>query len=97
MRFQGQKLGYVAGSLSDGKSVILRLPHSDLSAAPRLGDLALISDATTNQKWLARVEKNSHVSIELHEQEVRNAIARGQTSLGSELSDHEKETSYLTL
>ena len=91
MRFQGQKLGYVAGSLSDGKSVILRLPHSDLSAAPRLGDLVLISDATTNQKWLARVEKNSHVSIELHEQEVRNAIARGQTSLGSELSDHEKE------
>lgn len=91
MRFQGQKLGFVAGSLSDGKSVILRLPHSDLSAAPRLGDLVLISDATTNQKWLARVEKNSHVSIELHEQEVRNAIARGQTSLGSELSDHEKE------
>jgi len=91
MRFQGQKLGYVAGSLSDGKSVILRLPHSDLGAAPRLGDLVLISDTPTNQKWLARVEKNSHVSIELHEQEVRNAIARGQTSLGSELSDHEKE------
>lgn len=91
MRFQGQKLGFVAGSLSDGKSVILRIPHSDLTSAPRLGDLVLISDATTNQKWLARVERNSHVSIELHEQEVRNAIARGQTSLGSELSDHEKE------
>ncbi len=41
MRFQGQKLGYVAGSLSDGKSVILRLPHSDLGAAPRLGDLVM--------------------------------------------------------
>ncbi len=91
MRFQGQKLGYVAGSQADGKSVILRLPHSDLSAAPRLGDLVLISDTATIQKWLARVEKSLHVSIELHEQEVRNAIARGQTSLGSELSDHEKE------
>jgi DNA helicase HerA-like ATPase len=91
MRFQGQKLGFVAGSLSDGKSLILRLPHGDLSKAPRLGDLALIRDETTNHSWLARVEKQSHVSIELHEQEVRNAIARGQTSLGAELSDHEKE------
>jgi hypothetical protein len=91
MRFQGQRLGFVAGSLSDGKSVILRLPHGDLSKAPRLGDLVLIRDETTNHSWLARVEKQSHVSIELHEQEVRNAIARGQTSLGMELSDHEKE------
>ena len=91
MRFQGQKLGYVAGSLSDGKSLIYRLPHGDLSKAPRLGDLVLIRDETNATSWLARVEKQSHVSIELHEQEIRNAIARGQTSLGSELSDHEKE------
>lgn len=91
MRFQGQKLGYVAGSQSDGKSLILRLPHGDLSKAPRLGDLVLIRDESTNQRWLARVESQAHVSIELHEQEVRNAIARGQTSLGQELSDHEKE------
>ncbi len=91
MRFQGQKLGYVAGSLSDGNSVILRLPHGDLSKAPRLGDLLVIKDETTNHQWLCRVENQSHVSIELHEQEVRNAIARGQTSLGQELSDHEKE------
>lgn len=91
MRFQGQRLGFVAGSLPDGKSVILRLPHGDLSKAPRLGDLVLIRDEATNHTWLARVEKQSHVSIELHEQEVRNAIARGQTSLGMELSDHEKE------
>ena len=91
MRFQGQKLGFVAGSLSDGKSLIYRLPHGDLSKAPRLGDLVMICDSTTNSRWLARVEKQSHVSIELHEQEVRNAIARGQTSLGAELSDHEKE------
>jgi DNA helicase HerA-like ATPase len=91
MRFQGQQLGYVAGSVSDGKSLIFRLPHGDLSKAPRLGDMVLIRDETTNQKWLARVEQQSHVSIELNEQEVRNAIARGQTSLGSELSDHEKE------
>jgi len=48
MRFQGQRLGFVAGSLSDGKSVILRLPHGDLSKAPRLGDLVLIRDETTN-------------------------------------------------
>lgn len=91
MRFQGQKLGYVAGSTPDGKSLIFRLPHGDLSQAPRLGDLLLIKDETTNHSWLARVESQSHVSIELHEQEVRNAIARGQTSLGQELSDHEKE------
>jgi hypothetical protein len=91
MRFQGQRLGFVAGSLSDGKSLILRLPHGDLSKAPRLGDLVLVRDETTNHGWLARVEKQAHVSIELHEQEVRNAIARGQTSLGAELSDHEKE------
>jgi len=91
MRFQGQRLGFVAGSLPDGKSLILRLPHGDLSKAPRLGDLVLIKDETTNHSWLARVEKQSHVSIELHEQEVRNAIARGQTSLGEQLSDHEKE------
>jgi DNA helicase HerA-like ATPase len=91
MRFQGQKIGFVAGSLSDGKSLILRLPHGDLSKAPRLGDIVLIKDETTNYQWLARVEKQYHVSIELYEHEVRNAIARGQTALGSELSDHEKE------
>jgi len=91
MRFQGQNLGLVAGSLPDGKSVILRLPHGDLSKAPRLGDLVLVKDEATNSQWLARVESQSHVSIELHEQEVRNAIARGLTSLGSMLSDHEKE------
>lgn len=91
MRFQGQRIGFVAGSASDGSSVILRLGHGDLSKAPRLGDLVLLKDETTNQCWLARVENQSHVTIDLHEQEVRNAIARGQTSLGQELSDHEKE------
>jgi hypothetical protein len=91
MRFQGQQIGFVAGSNADGKAVILRLGHGDLGKAPRLGDLIMICDQTTNQKWLARVEKQSHVSIDLHEQEVRNAIARGQTTLGQELSDHEKE------
>ncbi len=90
MRFQGQKIGYVAGSLSDGKSVIYRLPHTDLSQAPRLGDLLVVCDDATSRRWLARVENETHVSIELHEQEVRNAIARGQIS-GTVLSDHEKE------
>jgi len=81
MRFQGQKLGYVVGSSSDGKTLIYRLPHGDLSKAPRLGDLLMIRDETTGHKWLVRVERQAHVSIELHEQEIRNAIARGQTSL----------------
>jgi|GEM_PF-5485313 len=90
MRFQGQKIGFVAGSLPNGKGVIYRLPHADLSQSPRLGDLLMVCDDATSRRWLARVENEVHVSIELHEQEVRNAIARGQVS-GTVLSDHEKE------
>jgi hypothetical protein len=50
----------------------------------------VIHDEETDRRWLGRVEEERHVSIDLREEEIRNAIARGQY-LGTTLEDREKE------
>ncbi|MGA9348575.1 MAG: ATP-binding protein [Anaerolineae bacterium] len=88
-RFQGQHIGYIVGTEKDFHTVVYRLPHGELEKAPRIGDLARIEDRDTNRQWLARVEGETHVSIDLRENEIRDAIARGQY-LETELDEHEK-------
>lgn len=89
-RFQGQHIGFVVGTGKDSKCVVYRLPHCELGKAPRIGDLLSIRDTESERQWLGRVEEERHVSIDLREDEVRNAMARGQY-LSTELSEHEKE------
>lgn len=88
-RFQGQHIGYIVGTERDFHTVVYRLPHGELEKAPRIGDLVRIEDRDTNRQWLARVEGETHVSIDLRENEIRDAIARGQY-LETELDEHEK-------
>jgi DNA helicase HerA-like ATPase len=88
-RFQGQHIGYIVGTERDFHTVVYRLPHGELGKAPRIGDLVRIEDRDTNRQWLARVEGETHVSIDLRENEIRDAIARGQY-LETELDEHEK-------
>lgn len=89
-RFQGQRIGYVVGTGKDSRSVICRLGYSELVKSPRLGDLVSIRDVESQRQWLGRVEEERHVSIDLREDEIRNAIARGQY-LNTELTEREKE------
>jgi hypothetical protein len=88
-RFQGQHIGYIVGTGRDFHTVVYRLPHGELAKAPRIGDLVRIEDRDTDRQWLARVEGEAHVSIDLREDEIRDAIARGQY-LETELDEHEK-------
>ncbi len=89
-RFQGQHIGYVVGTGRDSRSVIYRLAHSELGKAPRIGDLVLLYDVEAQRQWLGRVEEERHASIDLREDEIRNAIARGQY-LNTELTEREKD------
>jgi len=89
-RFQGQHIGYVVGTGKDSRSVVYRLPHSELGKAPKIGDLVSVQDVESQRQWLGRVEEERHVSIDLREDEIRNAIARGQY-LSTELSERERD------
>jgi hypothetical protein len=89
-RFQGQHIGYVVGTGRDSRSVIYRLAHSELGKAPRIGDLVLLYDVEAQRQWLGRIEEERHASIDLREDEIRNAIARGQY-LNTELTEREKD------
>lgn len=88
-RFQGQQIGFIVGTEKDFHTVVHRLPHGELQKAPKIGDLVRIEDRDTHREWLARVESEKHVSIDLRENEIRDAIARGQY-LETELHDREK-------
>lgn len=89
-RFQGQQIGYVVGTGRNSRSVVCRIPHSDMPRAPRLGDLVQLVDEADRRSWLGRIEDEKHVSIDLKEDEIRNSIARGMY-LKQELSEREKE------